>query len=375
MSRKCGASSVALLGGEAGPVQRPAVAEGGVRRAQGVELIAERPIELRLPLDLSEALLDRFQVGERQLQLDDAQVLDGVGGAGDVVVDERPQDDDDGVDLPDVGEEAVAQALTLAGALDEPADVDHLDGGMHDVAALRHLGESVEALVGDLGDADVGILGGERVRRRQRSAAGEGVVQRALTRVGQADEAEAFHEAVEATCSEAPFWAASGSLVDNRTPTSSQRPNNAASVYGDGMTPLEALDRAIHYLDRAHETGFKAKAFVRASEVVRELPDGELEQRAAAGTLTELPGIGNATARLVTEALTAATASRPTWPSWRRRRWSRSPPRGSATATPCVATATPTRRGAMGERRSRRWPGRRSPSATSTSCSPTTRRA
>ena len=69
------------------------------------------------------------------------------------------------------------------------------------------------------------------------------------------------------------------------------------------MTPLEALDRAIHYLDRAHETGFKAKAFVRAREVVRELPDGELEERAAAGTLTDLPGIGSATARLVTEAL------------------------------------------------------------------------
>jgi putative hydrolase len=70
------------------------------------------------------------------------------------------------------------------------------------------------------------------------------------------------------------------------------------------VTPLGALDRAIHYLDRAHETGFKAKAFVRAREVVRELPDGELEQRAEAGTLTELTGIGNATARLITEALT-----------------------------------------------------------------------
>ena len=69
------------------------------------------------------------------------------------------------------------------------------------------------------------------------------------------------------------------------------------------MTPLEALDRAIHYLDRAHETGFKAKAFVRARDVVRELPAGEIEERAAAGTLTELDGIGNATARLITEAL------------------------------------------------------------------------
>jgi putative hydrolase len=69
------------------------------------------------------------------------------------------------------------------------------------------------------------------------------------------------------------------------------------------MTPLQALDRAIHYLDRAHETGFKAKAFVRAREVVRGLPPAEVEERAAAGTLTELNGIGPATARLITEAL------------------------------------------------------------------------
>jgi putative hydrolase len=75
------------------------------------------------------------------------------------------------------------------------------------------------------------------------------------------------------------------------------------------VTPLDALDRAIHYLDRAHETGFKAKAFVRAREVVRELPPGEVEQRAAAGTLTELTGIGPATARLITEALTTEEPS------------------------------------------------------------------
>jgi putative hydrolase len=69
------------------------------------------------------------------------------------------------------------------------------------------------------------------------------------------------------------------------------------------VTPVEALDRAVHYLDRAHETGFKAKAFVRAREIVRELPPEDVAERAAAGTLTELSGIGPATARLITEAL------------------------------------------------------------------------
>ena len=76
------------------------------------------------------------------------------------------------------------------------------------------------------------------------------------------------------------------------------------------MTPLEALDRAIHYLDRAHETGFKAKAFVRARQVVRELGADEIADRAAAGTLTELNGVGPATARLISEALNSD------WPSY-----------------------------------------------------------
>ena len=74
------------------------------------------------------------------------------------------------------------------------------------------------------------------------------------------------------------------------------------------MTPLEALDRVVHCLDRAHETGFKAKAFIRAREVLRELPAGEIEERAHAGTLTDLDGVGPATARLVTETLAGQTA-------------------------------------------------------------------
>lgn len=69
------------------------------------------------------------------------------------------------------------------------------------------------------------------------------------------------------------------------------------------MTPVEALERVVHCLDRAHETGFKTKAFIRALEVVRATPPAELQQRAAAGTLTKLPEIGDATARLITETL------------------------------------------------------------------------
>ena len=74
------------------------------------------------------------------------------------------------------------------------------------------------------------------------------------------------------------------------------------------MTPVEALERVVHYLDRAHDTGFKTKAFLRALEVVRATPEDELVARAKEGTLTDLDGIGDSTARLISEALNGDTS-------------------------------------------------------------------
>jgi putative hydrolase len=69
------------------------------------------------------------------------------------------------------------------------------------------------------------------------------------------------------------------------------------------VTPVEALQRIVHCLDRAHVTGFKTKAWVRALDVVMTTAPAELEERARAGTLTELPGIGDSTARVIREAI------------------------------------------------------------------------
>jgi putative hydrolase len=67
------------------------------------------------------------------------------------------------------------------------------------------------------------------------------------------------------------------------------------------VTPVEALELVVHYLDRSFENGFKTKAYARALEVVRGLNPGELEARAATGTLTELEGIGDSIARLLAD--------------------------------------------------------------------------
>ena len=156
-------------------------------------------VELGLASGLVETLLHRLQVGEGQLDLHHAQVIQGIRGAGDVVVDERPEHEHDGVDLADVGEELVAQALALRGALDEPADVDDFHGSVHEHLGLAHRAQALDALVGYLGHADVGVLGGEGVWRSERAPTSESVVQRALARVGETDQAEAFHSAREAT--------------------------------------------------------------------------------------------------------------------------------------------------------------------------------
>jgi len=69
------------------------------------------------------------------------------------------------------------------------------------------------------------------------------------------------------------------------------------------MTPEAALLRVIHCLDRAHETGFKAKAFTRALDVVRNTPADEIEHRVANDALQELDGIGKSTAAVIIDAV------------------------------------------------------------------------
>ena len=69
------------------------------------------------------------------------------------------------------------------------------------------------------------------------------------------------------------------------------------------VTPVEALERVVHCLDRANDSGFKAKAFTRALEVVRGMSVAEVAERAAGNTLTQLEGIGDSSAKVIIQAL------------------------------------------------------------------------
>lgn len=68
------------------------------------------------------------------------------------------------------------------------------------------------------------------------------------------------------------------------------------------MDVIEALERVVYLQDRALMPTQKTAAFLNARDIVAGLPEGELERRLAAGTLTELAGIGPSTAKVITQA-------------------------------------------------------------------------
>lgn len=72
------------------------------------------------------------------------------------------------------------------------------------------------------------------------------------------------------------------------------------------LGPYDALRRIAYLLERSRAGTYRVKAFRAAAATVLETDPGELASRAAAGTLTELPGIGSSTEAVIRETLEGA---------------------------------------------------------------------
>ncbi len=67
--------------------------------------------------------------------------------------------------------------------------------------------------------------------------------------------------------------------------------------------PVADLRRIAFLLEYAHEATYRVRAFRGAASLLARLDTDEVARRSAAGTLTDLPGVGTVTARCVAESL------------------------------------------------------------------------
>ena len=74
----------------------------------------------------------------------------------------------------------------------------------------------------------------------------------------------------------------------------------------DRLDPVDALRRVAFLLERAREETYRVKAYRAAADALAALPDDEVAARAAAGTLTELKGVGPTTAAVAAQAAAGA---------------------------------------------------------------------
>ncbi len=183
-----------FVGGETRLPQPSAFLEKAVRLLQHRQLrhrlLVAGP---RRAAGLVQTLLERGEVGDRQLEpyhLTIAHGIDRSHDVRDIGVLEAAHDVDYRVGLANVGQKLVAQSLTLGRAFYEAGDVHELNDCWHRSFRLHDARELAETGVGNLHHADIRLDGAEGIVRRFGPGRREGVEQCRFPDVGEADDTE-----------------------------------------------------------------------------------------------------------------------------------------------------------------------------------------
>ena len=98
----------------------------------------------------------------------------------------------DGVDVPDMGQEFVAESLALRGAAYQACDIDEFDHRGSVQFRRIHFRQNVEPLIGNAHHTDVRVDRTERIVRALRPGSCQRVEQRTFSHVRETDYSE-FH--------------------------------------------------------------------------------------------------------------------------------------------------------------------------------------
>ena len=79
------------------------------------------------------------------------------------------------------------------------------------------------------------------------------------------------------------------------------------SIASNSVDPVVALRRIAYLLETDRAESYKVRAFRRAAATVSEMDPELLARRASSGRLTDLPGVGDTTARVIAEAVAGET--------------------------------------------------------------------
>ena len=89
-----------------------------------------------------------------------------------------------------------------------------------------------------------------------------------------------------------------------------ERKLSEVSSSGEARGPVATLRRIAFLMERQREESRRIEAFRNAARTILPLPEDEVRRRAAAGTLTELAGIGPSTAAVITDACNGVVPER-----------------------------------------------------------------
>jgi len=143
------------------------------------------------------AFFYRGEIGEDELGVDHFDVAHGIDRSRDMVdvgTLEATHDLDDRIDLADVAQELISEALALTRASDQSGDIHKLNCGGQDFFRLRHCGQLGQPVIRHIHDADIGLDRAKRkIRRLRLAGASDGIEEGGLSDIRQSDDSGFQH--------------------------------------------------------------------------------------------------------------------------------------------------------------------------------------